>query len=381
MARIVKVAAAQMGPNVHEATNTGGPGPRATVMARILALLEDAAKQGAQLVVFPELALTTFFPRAMITDAAELEALFEPEEGSGAGGSSEAAGIRESPHFKPLFDRSTALGVDVSIGYAERWTNTAATPPVTTDYNTAVYFSAATGSVVAKYRKVHLPGRTTPIPDPGAAQQLEKHYFRPGNLGFQAFRAPGLVAGARKAGGPEAATDGAESTSGTGDPIIGMLICNDRRWFEAWRSLGLQGAELVLCGYNTSDYKPQDTGTPAEQTALALLHHHISCQGGSYTNACFGVHVAKAGVEATGQPGGGLIGGTVIYDPLGRKVAEAMTQDTDELVIAALDLDMCRKPRQTIFNFANHRRVEHYSRIVEQVGLVEPPLLESFLPE
>ncbi|KAL1900492.1 hypothetical protein Sste5346_002213 [Sporothrix stenoceras] len=346
MPRTIIVAAAQMGPIAHEATNPGGPQSREPAMARMLKLLEDAAAQGAQLVVFPELALTTFFPRAMLTDAAEVAALFEPE--SDAPG---APSIVESPHLKPLLTKATELGVDVSIGYAERWTDSAS--GTTTDYNTAIYYSAKTGGVVAKYRKVHLPGRTTLLPE-GSAQQLEKYYFTPGNLGFRAFRVPSL---------PTTAEEGQGA-------ITGMLICNDRRWAEAWRCLGLQGVELVLCGYNTSDYKPQDAGTVEEQTEMALLHHHISCQSGSYTNACFSVNVAKAGVEAEGA-GGGLIGGTVIYDPLGRKVGETKTL-ADELLVATLDLDDCKKPKATIFNFANHRRVEHYARIVEQVGVVEP---------
>ena len=29
----------------------------------------------------------------------------------------------------------------------------------------------------------------------------------------------------------------------------GMMICNDRRWPEAWREMGLQSVELVMLGY------------------------------------------------------------------------------------------------------------------------------------
>ena len=351
MARSIVVAAAQLGP-IRSVPNPGGPEPRKAALDRMIALLEDAAAQGAQLVVFPELALTTFFPRGLLTDPAEVAAVFEPEDDATPLAASK---ILASPNMRPLFQRAAALGVDVSIGYAERYTATATGKAV--DYNTAIYYKAASNSVLAKYRKVHLPGRTFLLPDPAAAQQLEKHYFTPGDLGFQAFRVPGLT---------ETKTDG---------PIVGMMICNDRRWPEAWRAYGLQGVELVLCGYNTSDYKPQDEGTFAEQSAMALLHHHISCQGGSYTNACFSVNVAKAGTEAEG-PGGGLIGGSVIYDPYGRKVIESKTLE-DELLVATLDLDMCRKQKDTIFNFAQHRRVEHYARLVEQVGVVEPALLSK----
>lgn len=75
---------------------------------------------------------------------------------------------------------------------------------------------------------------------------MEKRYFQPGDLGFKAFRVPDLVEGTLKKDTKE--TD----TTGKGDPIMGMIICNDRRWPEAWRVLGLQGAEIVMCGFNTA---------------------------------------------------------------------------------------------------------------------------------
>src|SRR5947199_98524 len=54
--REVAIAAAQMGPIARDES-------RADVVERLLALLHTAHGRGAQLVVYPELALTTFFPR------------------------------------------------------------------------------------------------------------------------------------------------------------------------------------------------------------------------------------------------------------------------------------------------------------------------------
>ena len=62
MARVIRVAGAQMGP-IQRAD------PRALTLGRLLALLEEAAARGAELVVFPELAFTTFFPRWLINEA------------------------------------------------------------------------------------------------------------------------------------------------------------------------------------------------------------------------------------------------------------------------------------------------------------------------
>ena len=56
MPRIVTVGAAQLGSIARSET-------RAQVVERMLALMHAAAGHGCDLVVFPELALTTFFPR------------------------------------------------------------------------------------------------------------------------------------------------------------------------------------------------------------------------------------------------------------------------------------------------------------------------------
>lgn len=354
--RPLTIAMAQMGPNQLADT-------RASILTRMLALLTTAATQGAKLVVFPELALTTFFPRHQIDDPTQKAAFFEPESHA------DPHAITTSPRVQPLFTRAAELGVDISLGYAERWTDAAGT---VRDYNTALYYSGTEKRVVSKYRKVHLPGTVEPIADVagrGVEQQLEKRYFVPGDLGFQAFRAPGLVPGALRAAAATG-TD-AKELQGKGDPIVGMVICNDRRWAEAWRCYGLQGVELVLDGYNTTAYAPQYEGSREEQEAEALFHHRLSCQSGSYTNACFSVNVAKCGIE----DGGSLIAGSVIFGPDGHVVAESTTKE-DECIVATIDLAKCRKGKERVFAFDRHRRTEHYKRLVEQTGVVEPPLLE-----
>lgn len=44
----------------------------------------------------------------------------------------------------------------------------------------------------------------------------------------------------------------------------------------------------------------------------------------------------------------------------------------DELITARCDLDLCRSYQETVFNFARHRRPEHYRLIVERTGAVPP---------
>jgi len=155
-----------------------------------------------------------------------------------------------------------------------------------------------------------------------------------------------------------------------------MMICNDRRWAESWRVLGLQGVEVVLCGYNTPGFAPEMWGKgkdedPASAEALALFHHKLVMQSHSYTNGCWSVSAARCGRD---DGKFGLIGGSCIVDPDGKVIAEAKTED-DEVVVAEVDLEMCRPHKERTFDFGRHRRVEHYERITGQTGVVEPPHL------
>ena len=163
MPRILTVAAAQMGP-------TQRADPRAQTLDRIIALLEQAASQGARLVVFPELALTTFFPRWLLTDE-ELAPFTEA--------------CMPNPAVQKLFDRAGELRVGFSIGYAERAAGQL--------FNTAILV-APDGRTLGKYRKVHLPGSVEPRSGE-PFQQLEKRYFAYGDRGFRTWRAPYSLAG------------------------------------------------------------------------------------------------------------------------------------------------------------------------------------------
>jgi N-carbamoyl-D-amino-acid hydrolase len=70
MSRILTVAAAQLGP-IQMADG------REVAVGRMIRLMEQAHRRGVQLVVFPELALTTFFPRHYHENLAEADHWFE----------------------------------------------------------------------------------------------------------------------------------------------------------------------------------------------------------------------------------------------------------------------------------------------------------------
>jgi len=181
-------------------------------------------------------------------------------------------------------------------------------------------------------------GIERPRPPDAPFQHLEKRYFDVGNEGFRVWRMQ--------------------------DAVIGMCICNDRRWPETYRVMGLQGVEIVALGYNT----PIENIHTREPEHLRMFHHLLSLQAGAYQNATWVVAVAKAGVE-DGFP---LIGGSLIVDPNGEIVAEAATED-DELLVHPCDLDATSFGKNTIFDFASHRRIEHYGLITSRVGAIPPP--------
>jgi predicted amidohydrolase len=247
--RLLTVAAAQLGPVPSLDT------PRPETLARMVKLLEEAAEKKVRLVVYPEIAFTTFFPSYIIEDPHKVAAFFEPASPSNP------YAIIQSPNVKPLIDKADELGIDISFGYAERWRDE---DGKTTDYNTAVYYSSTWRQCIAKYRKVHLPGRYEPDTRPGVTQQLEKRYFTPGDLGFQAFRVEGLIEGTLKSENAESVHGPIKETEGLGDPILGMLICNDRRWAEGWRCYGLQGIELLVVSCIFQD--PTSVTRPHELT-------------------------------------------------------------------------------------------------------------------
>ncbi len=315
MTRRLVLAAAQLGP-IQKAEG------RDVAVGRMVRLMETAARRGAKVVVFPELALTTFFPRWYEEDLSRADHWYEH--------------ALPSNETAPLWEAAKKYGIGFHLGYAEK-------TPDGHRYNTAVYVHP-NGEVVLKYRKVHLPGHREFDPV-RKVQHLEKRYFEPGDLGFPVVRAP---------------------VGGAGPVNLGILICNDRRWPEAWRVLGLQQVEVVMCGYNTPSLNAENRGFEAHH--LRVAHSHLAIQAGCYQNSCFAAGVAKAGVE----DGHELFGHSIIVNPQGEIMAQATSWD-DELIIADCDLGMCQLGRTTIFDFARHRRVEHYSRIVEQTGSVAPP--------
>ncbi len=310
MSRRLKVSAAQLGP-IHRADS------RASVVKRMIEMLKEADSCGSKFVVFPELALTTFFPRYWYDDPNEVEKYFENQ--------------MPSPETQPLFELARSKGIGFYLGYAER-TEEKGKPH---HFNTSILVGPD-GRLVGKYRKVHLPGHDDHRPNV-PYQHLEKKYFEVGDLGFNVWK------------------------MFKDDVRIGQCICNDRRWPETFRVMSLKGAEMVVLGYNT----PSDNVyAPHEPPYLRVFHHMLSLQAAAYQNGIWVIATAKAGKE----DGFWLHGGSVIVAPTGEIVAKGTTEQ-DEVISYDCDLALGEYIRNTTFNFAKHRRPEHYKLISERTGV------------
>ncbi|MCK5921495.1 MAG: hypothetical protein KAG66_11180, partial [Methylococcales bacterium] len=204
MTRSLPLAVAQLGPIARDE-------PRASAVERMITLLRKADDAGSKLIVFPELALTTFFPRWYFDDQADIDAFFETD--------------MPNADTEPLFDAAARAGIAFYLGYAELISHN----DTTRRFNTSILVDQA-GEIVGKYRKIHLPGHRELEPD-FPFQHLEKRYFETGDAGFPVFN--------------------------TLNTTLGMCICKDRRWPETYRMLGLQGVEIVLLGYNTPVHYPR----------------------------------------------------------------------------------------------------------------------------
>jgi predicted amidohydrolase len=310
MSRILTVGAAQLGP-IQRADS------RARVVARMVELIRQAQAHGCDVVAFPELALTTFFPRWFMEDQAEIDSFFERE--------------MPGPETRALFEAAAQARIGFQLGFAELVVQDGRTRR----FNSAILVDKD-GRIAGRYRKIHLPGHAEHEPW-RAFQHLEKRYFEVGDLGWGVWRTMGAN--------------------------MGMAICNDRRWPETYRVMGLQDVEMVFIGYNTPRHNP-----PApDHDRLGEFHNQLVMQAGAYQNATWIVGIAKCGVEE----GCEMIGNSSIIAPTGQVVAQALTQD-DELVVARCDLDIGLSYKRSTFNFARHREPQAYRMIVERKG-AEPP--------
>jgi predicted amidohydrolase len=289
MDKTLTVAAAQLGPSSPS---------KAQTVERMVTLMTEAGQREVELLTFPELSLTPYFATRVRESCDEfLEESFPP---SGT---------------EPLFEAAQQAQLHWLLPYAERENGQI--------FNCAVLIDPH-GEAVHKYRKAHIPGVVEPRWE--GPDIFEKRYFTEGNLGFPVTVLPKVQ--------------------------FGSLICYDRRFSEAYRSLALGSAELICIPYNTPTFgQPREKG---HETAEILL------RAAAIENQLFIVAAGKAGIE----DGLEYIGGSEVISPTGEVLAKAHT-DGDELVVASIHLNTISKLKDK-WDFLPDRRPELYHTLAQE---------------
>ena len=277
-------------------------------------MLRDGAGRGAQLVVFPELALTTFFPRWDLPDAEHL-AFFERE--------------MPGPDTAPLFAEAKRLGVGFHLGYAEL-------TPEGRRFNTAILVERD-GRVVAKYRKIHLPGHETP------------ESWRP----VPASRAQVLRARARAVPRPPRVRRHRRDRDLQRPPVA--------RDVPRARAAGSRVAP-----HRVQHADPLRTGSRAGPVG------RVPQQPGDGGRRISERHLRRRCRERWGRGGGRCSRREPDHRPVRRDRRPRRRPTGDEVFVAVCDLDLCLAYKRTVFDFARYRRPEMYARITAQRGVVEP---------
>jgi N-carbamoylputrescine amidase len=182
-------------------------------------------------------------------------------------------------------------------------------------YNTAAVIDAD-GKYLGKYRKNHIPHTK-----PGF---WEKYYFKPGNLGYPTFE--------------------------TAFARIGVYICYDRHFPEGARALGLNGAEIV--------FNPSATVAGLSEYLWELEQPAHAVANGYFVGA-----INRVGHEKPWDIGE-FYGKSYFCNPRGKIIAQA-SRDSDELVVADLDLDQIREVRN-VWQFFRDRRPETYDELTRE---------------
>ena len=146
--------------------------------------------------------------------------------------------------------------------------------------------------------------------------------------------------------------------------IVGMCICNDRRWPETYRVMGLQGVELIMLGYNTPAMNSR-----SRRGAGAAHVSTTSCRcRPAPIRTPPGWWRRRSAASRTG-----ILVRRQLHRHPGRRDRRAGADRGRRARGRRLRSRRHSLGKRTIFDFARHRRIEHYGRITGQTGMNLPP--------
>lgn len=265
--------------------------------------INQLAKQGAQLIVLPELHDSLYFCQTENVENFDLAICLESDKRISA--YSNSAKENKIVLVTSLFERRAA-GLY---------------------HNTSIVFDTD-GKVAGKYRKMHIPD------DPA---YYEKFYFTPGDIGFEPIK--------------------------TSLCTLGVLVCWDQWYPEAARIMALKGAELLVyptaIGWESTDSKEEKE---RQKNAWTIVQ-----RGHSVANGLPVVTVNRVGHEKdpSSQTNGiQFWGNSFVSGPQGEILFEA---DNKNEILQVVEIDMQRSENvRRWWPFLRDRRIENYQSILKR---------------
>jgi N-carbamoylputrescine amidase len=277
-------------------------------VARAVAHVRNAAKQGARVICLPELFKTQYFCQR------EEHAFFDLAEPI------------PGPTTKVFSELSRELRVTIVVSLFEK-----RAPGV---YHNTVAVMGPDGALQGIYRKMHIPD------DP---LYYEKFYFTPGDLGYKVFPTE----------------DGGK---------IGTLVCWDQWYPEGARLTALQGANVLF--YPTAiGWHPDEKAEygEAQYDAWRTVQRAHAISNGVYVAAVNRVGFETGNVQGNEAKGKGLEfwGGSFLADPFGVVIAQA-GHEKEEILIGEIDLKKMEDVRRN-WPFLRDRRIDSYGQITQRM--------------
>ncbi|KPZ53549.1 MULTISPECIES: carbon-nitrogen hydrolase [Pseudoalteromonas] len=270
-------------------------------IAKSIAGIRDAAKQGAQLVVLQELHRSLYFCQTEDVDVFDL------------------AETIPGPSSNTLGELAKELGIVIVASLFEK-------RATGLYHNTAVVLEKD-GSIAGKYRKMHIPD------DPGF---YEKFYFTPGDLGFEPIQ--------------------------TSVGKLGVLVCWDQWFPEAARLMAMAGAEVLIyptaIGWDPRDESDEQT---RQKDAWVISQRAHAVANGVPVISCNRVGHEN---DPSGQSEGiQFWGNSFIAGPQGEMLSEANNTD-EQILVVELDQKASENVRR-IWPYLRDRRIDHYQDLTK----------------
>ena len=293
--RLVKIAVVQRGPAVEN---------REANLKTLLRLIDEAAQGNPDFLVLNELSTTPYF--CAVQEARYFD-WAEPIPGPSTQAVAQKAREHRCCIIFPLFERGALEGLY---------------------YNSAVVFGPdgqlipgvmPDGTRVNRFAKVHIP--QIEVVKPEGKLRIDETYYFSGGPGFPIFQTPKAT--------------------------IGVLICYDRRFPESWRSLALQGAEVVFLPSDCPALFPE-RGAASEEMFVAEL------QAMALQNELWVVAANMGGHETCAAITTQFYGRSCVIHPSGAVVAQAPSTEP-ALLTATIDLEENNRMRRFIPLFRDRR--------------------------